>query len=143
MKPVLVLVRRLADVALPTRQTQGSSGFDLAALSDCTIPAHGFRTIGTGLAIEMPAGVEAQVRPRSGLASACGIGVLNSPGTIDSDYRGEIKVVLFNMSAHAYAVKAGDRVAQLVFSRPLAVEFQERANLSETKRGDGGFGHTG
>ena len=138
-----MLVKTLAGVPVPARQTSGSSGFDLAASSDCTIPAHGFRTIRTGLAIEMPAGIEAQVRPRSGLASAYGIGVLNSPGTIDSDYRGEIKVVLFNMSAQAVRVRAGDRVAQLVFSRPLVVEFRECAKLSDTERGDGGFGHTG
>ena len=143
MKPVLVQVQKLADVPMPARQTPDSSGFDLAASTDCTIPAHGFCTIGTGLAIEMPAGVEAQVRPRSGLASAHGIGVLNSPGTIDSDYRGEIKVVLFNLSATAYRVKARDRIAQLIFSRPLAVEFRECASLSDTERGDGGFGHTG
>ena len=91
----------------------------------------------------MPAGVEAQVRPRSGLAATHGVGVLNAPGTIDSDYRGEIKVVLFNMSAHGYEVKSGDRIAQLVFSRPLAIEFQECPSLSDTRRGDGGFGHTG
>ncbi len=143
MKPLLVLLRRLANVPIPAKQTRGSSGFDLAASADCTIPAHGFGTVRTGLVVEMPAGVEAQVRPRSGLASVHGIGVLNSPGTIDSDYRGEVKVVLFNMSALPYKVKAGDRIAQLVFSRALSVEFKERSGLSDTERGDGGFGHTG
>ncbi|UCG43594.1 MAG: dUTP diphosphatase [candidate division WOR-3 bacterium] len=143
MRPVSVLVRRIADVPIPARQTVGSSGFDLAASTDCRIPARGFCTVRTGLEVEMPAGVEAQVRPRSGLASTHGIGVLNSPGTIDSDYRGEIKVVLFNMSARPYEVKSGDRIAQLVFSRPLAIEFKECVGLTDTGRGDGGFGHTG
>jgi dUTP pyrophosphatase len=143
VKPLLVLLQRLADVPVPARQTPGSSGFDLTAATDRTVPAHGFCTVRTGIAVEMPAGVEAQVRPRSGLASRHGIGVLNSPGTIDSDYRGEIKVVLFNASPLPHKVKAGDRIAQLVFSRTLSVELKECPSLSETERGDGGFGHTG
>lgn len=143
MKPIQVLVRRLADVTLPARQTAGSSGFDIAAAANCTIPARGFCAVRTGLAIEMPADMEAQVRPRSGLALKHGIGLLNGPGTIDSDYRGEVKVILFNMSACDYEVRVGDRIAQLVFCRPIMVEIRESTALSDTERGDGGFGHTG
>ena len=138
-----VRIKRLADVPLPGRQTQGSAGFDLCAAEDAAIPAHGFGSVGTGLAVELPERTEAQVRPRSGLAAKHGIGVLNSPGTIDSDYRGEIRVVLFNASDHDYKVNRGDRIAQLVFSVLTDVELVEADSLSETSRGPGGFGHTG
>ena len=138
-----VKVKRLRDVPLPCRQTQGSSGFDLCAAEDATIPAHGFASVGTGLAIELPNRTEAQVRPRSGLAAKHGIGILNSPGTIDADYRGEIKIVLFNMSDENHQVRSGDRIAQLVFSVVTEVELVETDGLSETGRGAGGFGHTG
>jgi len=138
-----VKVKRLAQVPLPCRQTQGSAGFDLCAAEAATIPAHGFSSVSTGLAIEIPTNAEAQVRPRSGLAAKHGIGVLNSPGTIDSDYRGEIKVVLFNASDIDFRVRRGDRIAQLVFSVLADVELVEADSLSDTGRGPGGFGHTG
>ena len=138
-----VRIRRLADVPLPCRQTAGSAGFDLCAAADAVVPAHGFGAFGTGLAVELPEGTEAQVRPRSGLAAKHGIGVLNSPGTIDSDYRGEIRVVLFNTSDRDYRIQRGDRIAQLVFSVLTDVELVETDSLSETGRGPGGFGHTG
>jgi len=138
-----VRVRRLSDVPLPRRQTEGSAGFDLCAAEDATIAAHGFSSVGTGLAVETPKGTEAQVRPRSGLAAKHGIGVLNSPGTIDSDYRGEIRVILLNASDQDYRVRRGDRIAQLVFSLLADVELVEADSLSETERGPGGFGHTG
>lgn len=138
---VRVKVRRLADVPLPCRQTSGSAGFDLCAAEEATIPAHGFGSVNTGLAIELPDRTEAQVRPRSGLSAKHGIGVLNSPGTIDADYRGEIKVVLFNTSEADYRVKRGDRIAQLVFSIVTEVELFEADELSATRRGTGGFGH--
>ena len=138
-----VKVRRLSDVPLPCRQTPGAAGFDLCAAEDKTIPAHGFGTVGTGLAIELPDKTEAQVRPRSGLAARHGIGILNGPGTIDSDYRGEVKVVLFNASDNDYRVHRGDRIAQLVFSVLAEVELTEADALSQTHRGPGGFGHTG
>ena len=138
-----VRVKRLADVLLPCRQTQGSAGFDLCAAEDVTIAAHGFGSVGTGLAVELPERTEAQVRPRSGLASKHGIGILNTPGTIDSDYRGEIRVVLFNASDRDYQVHRGDRIAQIVFSVLTDVELVETDSLSETCRGTGGFGHTG
>ena len=138
-----VRVKRLADVLLPCRQTQGSAGFDLCAAENVTIAAHGFGSVGTGLAVELPERTEAQVRPRSGLASKHGIGILNTPGTIDSDYRGEIRVVLFNASDRDYQVHRGDRIAQIVFSVLTDVELVETDSLSETYRGTGGFGHTG
>lgn len=140
---VKVKLRRLADVPLPSRQTEGSAGFDLCAAEEVVIPAHGFASVGTGLAVECPDRTEAQVRPRSGLAAKHGIGVLNSPGTIDSDYRGEIRVILFNTSDRDYQVRRGDRIAQLVFSVLTDVELTETDSLSETERGPGGFGHTG
>jgi dUTP pyrophosphatase len=136
-------VKRLSDVPLPCRQTRGSAGFDLHAAEDTVVPAHGFACVGTGLAIELPERTEAQVRPRSGLAAKHGIGILNSPGTIDSDYRGEVRVVLFNASGRDYTVKRGDRIAQLVFSVLTAVELVAADSLSRTSRGPGGFGHTG
>jgi dUTP pyrophosphatase len=138
-----VKIRRLADVPLPCRQTQGSAGFDLCAAEEVLIAAHGFGSVGTGLAVEIPENAEAQVRPRSGLAAKHGIGVLNGPGTIDSDYRGEIRVILFNTSDRDFQVRRGDRIAQIVFSVLADVELVEADSLSETSRGAGGFGHTG
>ncbi len=138
-----VKVKRRSDVPLPCRQTDGSAGFDLCAAEDATVAARGFASVGTGLSIELPARTEAQVRPRSGLAAKYGIGVLNSPGTIDSDYRGEVRVVLFNASDRDFLVHRGDRIAQLVFSILADVELVEADSLSQTGRGHGGFGHTG
>ncbi len=138
-----VRVRRLKAVPLPSRQTEGAAGFDLCSADEVTIKAHGFGSVGTGLALEIPSGFEAQVRPRSGLAAKRGIGILNSPGTIDSDYRGEVRVILFNSSDTDFQVRPGDRIAQLVFSRLADVELLESDALSDTQRGPGGFGHTG
>jgi dUTP pyrophosphatase len=138
-----IKIKRLTDVLLPCRHTEGSAGFDLCAAEDATIAAHGFGSVGTGLALELPERTEAQVRPRSGLAAKHGIGVLNSPGTIDSDYRGEIRVILFNASDRNHKIQRGDRIAQLVFSALADVELVETDSLSQTGRGPGGFGHTG
>lgn len=143
MKARVVLVRRLAPVALPETKTPGAVGFDIAAAEAATVPAHGFAAIRTGLALELPRDLEAQVRPRSGLAAERGIGILNSPGTIDPDYRGELKVVLFNLSGRPFRVRQGDRIAQLVFGPRVAVRFRETRTLSRTGRGKRGFGHTG
>jgi len=143
IKNVKIRIQRLADVPLPRRHTQGSAGFDLCAAEDRTIPAHGFASVGTGLSIELPEGTEAQVRPRSGMAAKHGIGILNSPGTIDSDYRGEVKVILFNASDREYPVQRGDRIAQLVFGILADVDIVEAESLSHTARGPRGFGHTG
>lgn len=143
MTPATIRVRRLGRIPLPTRATAGAAGFDIRASETTIIPAGGFALVGTGLAIEMPADMEAQVRPRSGLAARSGIGVLNSPGTIDSDYRGEIRIVLFNISARDFTVRRGDRIAQLVFSRIVGVRFVTARRPSRTRRSTGGFGHTG
>ena len=143
MKEPTVLVRLLKNVPMPVRRTAGSAGFDLAAAEPRTIPAHGFASVGTGIALEMPKGLEAQVRPRSGLAANHGIGILNSPGTIDADYRGEVKVILFNCSGRSYRVRPGDRICQLVFSRVVGVRLRQTDRLSRTTRGPGGFGSTG
>ena len=137
-----IRIRRLRETPLPIRKTAGAAGFDIHAAEDTTIAAGGFGTVRTGIALEMPEGAEAQVRPRSGLAARHGIGVLNSPGTIDSDYRGEVRVVLFNISGRDHLVRRGDRIAQLVFSALAEVELVEAGSLSSTGRGTGGFGHT-
>ncbi len=144
MKRAKIKILRLnKNIAVPYKATPGASGFDLSAAQSITIKARSFGVVPTGLAIELPAGIEAQIRPRSGLAFHHGIGVLNSPGTIDPDYRGEIKVILFNISDKSFTVQPGDRIAQIVFSRIIPVEFEEAAALSKTRRNKGGFGHTG
>lgn len=143
MTPAVIRVRLLDNGVLPRRHTDGSAGFDLSSAADAVVPAHGFVTIPAGVALEMPSDIEAQVRPRSGLAARHGIGILNSPGTIDSDYRGEVKVILFNTGSVDFAVHRGDRIAQLVFSRLTAVELVEVDEISDSERGTGGFGHTG
>jgi dUTP pyrophosphatase len=134
---------KLKETMTPKYQTVSSSGVDLHSAHDFTLKAGAFQMIETGIAIEIPKGIEAQVRPRSGLAAKSGIGVLNSPGTIDADYRGEIKVILFNFSKKPFKIKKGDRIAQLVFAKVTKVKLQEHKKLSKTARGSGGFGHTG
>jgi dUTP pyrophosphatase len=130
---------------LPCYMTTHSAGMDLYAdLSEDTILAPGERAlVPTGIAIELQDGFEAQIRPRSGLALRHGITLVNSPGTIDPDYRGEIRVIVINHGAEPFVLKPGERIAQMVFSRFTRVEFQEVPELSETARGEGGFGHTG
>ncbi|MEO0102499.1 MAG: dUTP diphosphatase [candidate division WOR-3 bacterium] len=143
MKPIKVKIKRLSDVPLPEYKTPGSVGLDIVAAENKVIKAKSSDIIKTGIAIELPPGVEGQIRPRSGLAAKFGIGVLNSPGTIDSDYRGEIKVILFNISKKDFLIKKGERIAQIVFSRTIPITWQEVQRLSQTKRGRGGFGSTG
>lgn len=142
-KKIRVRIKRQGDVPLPYRATAGAAGLDLHAAEAVTIPARGFGTVPTGLTLELPEGIEGQIRPRSGLAAQKGIGILNSPGTIDSDYRGEIKVVLFNISDSDFRIQRGDRIAQLVFSRVIPIILEEAETLTGTERGGGGFGHTG
>ncbi|MDD2422879.1 MAG: dUTP diphosphatase [Candidatus Cloacimonetes bacterium] len=129
----------------PQQMSAGASGYDLfACLSEEIRLDIGQRiAIPTGLAISLPQGYEAQIRPRSGLALKLGLGVLNSPGTIDSDYRGEIKVILINLGTEPIAISDGMRIAQMVFAKVEHMDFVERENLDETKRSDGGFGHSG
>lgn len=140
---ITIKFTKLKDTITPKYQTSGASGMDLHSAENLTIKPGSFRMIGTGIALELPKNLEAQIRPRSGLAAKFGIGVLNSPGTIDSDYRGEIKVILFNFSKTPFTIKKGERIAQLVFSKITRVILKESKNLSRTKRGTGGFGHTG
>jgi dUTP pyrophosphatase len=133
------------DVNAPQKMSSMASGYDLyASLQETFTLQPGDRAlIPTGFAISMPEGMEAQIRPRSGLAYKHGITVLNSPGTIDADYRGEIKVLLINLGQQPFAIEANERIAQMVFQEVPAVEFQEVAELTDTVRGQGGFGHTG
>lgn len=133
------------DIPLPHYATEGSAGMDIrAAVKDKLIINPGkFTLVSTNLSVEIPEGFEIQVRPRSGLAAKSGIGILNSPGTIDSDYRGEIKVILFNFGEEDFIINRGDRIAQLILNKVYRAKISESGNLSETERGDGGFGHTG
>ncbi len=130
---------------LPEKKTEGSSGFDLKAFVENSITLKPLQRalIPTGVAISMPPGMEAQVRPRSGLALREGVTLLNSPGTIDSDYRGEIKVIVVNLGEKEVTIRRGDRIAQLVFTRVLDVSFSVAEELDPTGRGKGGFGSTG
>jgi dUTP pyrophosphatase len=126
------------------RRTSGSAGFDLASAEPDFVLAPGERRlVATGLAIELPAGVEGQVRPRSGLALRHGLTMPNAPGTIDSDYRGELKVILQNGGSEPVTIARGDRIAQLVFARYEVPELVDVADLAESSRGAGGFGSTG
>ncbi|SCY97271.1 dUTP diphosphatase [Flavobacterium caeni] len=131
--------------ALPHYETDASAGMDLRANLDApvTLQPLGRAIIKTGLFIELPVGYEAQVRPRSGLAAKKGITVLNSPGTVDADYRGEIGVILVNLSNEAFVVENGERIAQLVIAKHERAEWLSVEELSETVRGAGGFGSTG
>ena len=136
-------IKRLNEtLPLPEYQTLGSSGLDLYASEDCLLAPGDFKMVSTGIALEIPSGYEGEVRARSGLASKFGIGVLNSPGTIDSDYRGEVKVILFNFSKKKFEVKKGNRIAQLIISKVERVNLRETKELNTTKREDGGFGST-
>ncbi len=130
---------------LPRYMTAGAAGMDLASAADgpITIEAGARLGVPTGWAIEIPPGCEGQVRPRSGLASKTGVTVVNAPGTIDSDYRGELVVLLVNLGQAAHTIAPGDRVAQLVIAPVVQAEIEEAAALGETARGGGGFGHTG
>ena len=131
--------------ALPSYATPLSAGVDLKAnLSEAiTLKPLERSLVPTGLFLAIPAGYEAQVRPRSGLAAKHGITVLNSPGTIDADYRGEVKVILVNLSSESFEIKPGERIAQLVVARCEQVAWEEVPELDETRRGEGGFGSTG
>ncbi len=133
------------DLPLPKYSTEDSAGADLFAAIDepLVIEPHKFLAVSTGVKIALPEGFEAQVRPRSGLAFKHGITVLNSPGTIDADYRGEIAVALINHSDVPFTVNRGDRIAQLVISPVVVAEWSVAGSLTETDRGEGGFGHTG
>ncbi len=149
MEEILLKIQRISnrfeDIQLPEYATQGSSGLDLrAAVEDeMKISRGNFALVSTNLRVEIPLGYEIQIRPRSGLAAKNGIGVLNSPGTVDSDYRGEIKIILFNFGEEDFVIKRGDRIAQMILSKVYRAKIIESENLNDSHRGDGGFGHTG
>ena len=145
-----IAVTRLAhnaDLPLPAYETAQAAGMDLRAAVPAETPlvlAPGARDmVPTGLAIALPPGFEAQVRPRSGLAAKAGVTCLNTPGTIDSDYRGEIKVILINLGSEAFVIQRGDRIAQMVIAPVVQAQWSEVEGLDETARGAGGFGSTG
>lgn len=142
-----VRFRRLAsnpDLPLPERATEHAAGYDVrSAEDDVSLEPGEIRLVGTGLVMELPEGVECQVRPRSGLALEHGITLPNSPGTIDPDYRGELRVIMQNLGAEPVTLARGERIAQLVFARFEAPEIAETSELSETARGEDGFGSTG
>ncbi|WP_095011385.1 dUTP diphosphatase [Tsuneonella mangrovi] len=144
--PVSVSVKRLPHgegLALPAYATPGSAGMDVLSAEDVTIAPGARYAVATGLALAIPAGYEIQVRPRSGLALKHGITVPNTPGTIDSDYRGELKVILINHGTEPFAIARGDRVAQLVLAPVVQARWSEVTELDATGRGAGGFGSTG
>lgn len=148
-QPVRIQITRInpsmQDISVPAYATEGSAGMDMRAAVQEALTLRPGETalIPTGFAIALPPGFEAQVRPRSGLAVKHGVGILNSPGTIDSDYRGEVKVILTNFGTKDFVVRRGDRIAQLVIARYERAAWDEGGKLDETGRGAGGFGHTG
>mgnify|MGYP004726906367 FL=1 len=145
-KKVKIYVQKTSEkTAFPSYMTPGSSGLDLRASIEEPMTLEPFerKLISTGLKLAIPQGYEGQVRPRSGLALKHGITTLNSPGTIDSDYRGEVKVLLINLGSAPVVINSGDRIAQLVIAPVVQAELEEVDELDDTSRGEGGFGHTG
>ncbi|GBD86457.1 deoxyuridine 5'-triphosphate nucleotidohydrolase [bacterium BMS3Abin03] len=132
-------------IPIPSYSTEGSAGMDVRAAMKIPIVLKPMEVemVPTNLSVEIPEGYEIQVRPRSGLAAKHAIGVLNSPGTIDSDYRGEIKIIMINFGKEDFTIKPGDRIAQLILSKVYKAKLEETDNLNDSKRGEGGFGHTG
>lgn len=146
MNPITIAIHRLAngaDLPLPAYATAGAAGMDVVAAEAVTLAPGARHAVATGFAIAIPDGFEVQVRPRSGLALKHGITCLNSPGTIDSDYRGEVKIILANLGDAPFAIARGDRIAQLVPAAVQRATLNEVTSLDETERGMGGFGSTG
>ncbi len=146
MTPIRIALKRLpngADLPLPTYATAGAAGMDVVAAEACEIAPGARRAVSTGFALAIPDGYEVQVRPRSGLALKHGVTCLNTPGTIDSDYRGEVKVILANLGSETFSIARGDRIAQLVPAPVQRAVMEEVAELDDTARGGGGFGSTG
>ena len=145
---VRVAIERLngsEDLPLPRYMTDHAAGMDIVAAltNDLTIPAGGRALVATGIAIALPEGYEAQIRPRSGLALRSGVTLVNTPGTIDADYRGEIQIILINHGTEPFVVRRGDRIAQMIVAPVCRVLWDLRAGLPSSARGSGGFGHTG
>ncbi|MES2339651.1 MAG: dUTP diphosphatase [Pseudomonadota bacterium] len=146
MTPIRIALKRLpngADLPLPAYATAGAAGMDVVSAETCEIAPGGRRAVATGFALAIPEGYEVQVRPRSGLALRHGVTCLNTPGTIDSDYRGEVKVILANLGSDGFTIARGDRIAQLVPAPVQRATLDAVADLAATERGDGGFGSTG
>ena len=148
MDKIILRVKRLEnnqDLPLPSYQSDGSSGLDLraAVAKELVLQPGDIEFIPTGLAVSIPTGYEAQIRPRSGLALEYGLGFVNSPGTIDSDYRGEIGIIAINWGKEPLTIKRGDRIAQMVINKVSKAIVEESKDLDNTERGEGGFGHTG
>ncbi len=142
---ILEIKRISKDALLPVRQTEQAAGYDLSAfLTESVVLVPGERKlIPTGIKMVIPEGLEGQIRPRSGLAIKHGIGLLNSPGTIDADYRGEVKIIMINHGQEDFVVTNKMRIAQIVFSKVISLDIVEKEQLSTTNRGEGGFGHSG
>ena len=149
MESIKIKIKRISDefsdISLPHYATEGSAGMDIRAAvkMPVTLAAGSIELVPTNLSVEIPLGYEIQMRPRSGLAAKHGIGLLNSPGTIDSDYRGEVKVILFNFGKQPFVIERGERIAQMIISKVYRAEIEETDSLADTGRGEGGFGHTG
>lgn len=146
MAKIKVKVKQIVkNLPLPAYQTEDASGLDLYAAigAPILIQPGEIKLIPTGIMLSIPSGYEGQIRPRSGIALKYGITVLNTPGTIDADYRGEVNIILINMGKQSFWINCGDRIAQLVFNRVIKAEFELTEELDETWRNDGGFGHTG
>ncbi|HQD51192.1 MAG TPA: dUTP diphosphatase [Defluviitaleaceae bacterium] len=145
LKVFIKKVENAQDLPLPTYMTEQSAGMDLYANveEDVVLKKGDIKLIPTGIAIQLPKGYEAQIRPRSGLAYKYGIGILNSPGTIDADYRGEIKIIMINFGSEDFIIKRGERIAQMVINKIESVEWVQVEELDSSERGSGGFGHTG
>jgi len=146
---ITIKFKRLSEefnnIPLPSYSTSGSAGMDIRAAikKPVNLKPLEVEMITTNLSVEIPEGFDIQVRPRSGLAAKHGIGILNSPGTIDSDYRGEVKIILINFSKEEFMIQPGDRIAQLILSKIYKAKLEETEELNHSKRGEGGFGHTG
>lgn len=146
MDRVILRIRREGEAVrlpLPSYETPGSAGMDIRAAEEVLIPSGEWAAVATGLFLEIPPGFEVQLRPRSGLALKKGITLLNAPGTIDSDYRGEVRVILINHSREAFQVNVGDRIAQMILAPVVQAFCSEVVDLTATARGGGGFGSTG
>lgn len=144
--PVTIQLKRLPHgdgLPVPVYATSGAAGMDVVSAEDVILSPGGRHAVATGFAMAIPEGYEVQVRPRSGLALKHGISLPNTPGTIDSDYRGELKIIMINLSAEPFVIRRGDRVAQLVVAPVQLAAFMEVAELDDTARGEGGFGSTG
>ncbi len=149
IEEITIKFKRLSEefnnIPVPSYTTEGSAGMDIrAAMKEpITLKPMEVEMIPTNLSVEIPEGFEMQVRPRSGLAAKHGIGILNSPGTIDSDYRGEVKIILINYSKEEFIIQPGERIAQLILSKVYKARLEETKELNHSKRGEGGFGHSG